>query len=314
MVRRVARVIAMLALVAGASAARADQPAQTAQEIVELRYDAPAECPPRSELEAAILERTPNVRIGAPAHRVFAVTIAATPDGFRGTLIVDRVADKELAAQRCDDLANALALVTALAIDPTATAAPTTVRPLAAAASTAHAPPTPAPRAPTSLAADVGAIVVAGVSPSALFAVALEGHVIWRERYQLEVAALAGRDTSAREDAQVRFTWLAGRLAGCRHGPHRRVTADACGHVEVGAVRASGEDIINQRDLTRLWLAAGAHGRVRIPVGARGFGLLQLGASLPLVRDRYIFAPDVAIHTTPVVTVWAGVGFGFTFR
>ncbi|MBC7974891.1 MAG: hypothetical protein H7138_07875, partial [Myxococcales bacterium] len=99
-------------------------PASAAPEIVELRYVAPDGCPARAVVEAGILERTPNVALGAPGRRVFAITIEPIADGFRGTLVVDDVADKELSAPRCDDLASALALVTALAIDPTATLTP----------------------------------------------------------------------------------------------------------------------------------------------------------------------------------------------
>jgi hypothetical protein len=300
MLRRAARAIAMLAVLASDAPSRADA------EVVELRYDAPAGCPARSEFEAEILERTPNVQLGAPARRVFAVTIEPTADGFHGALVVDRVADKELSAQRCDDLATALALVTALAIDPTAAVA---ARP--------RAPRPPAPAMSWSLDADIAAMVEAGVAPGAMFAAAIEARARSRG-YQLEVAAIAGRDTSAEDDVQqgalARFTWLAARLSGCRVWLARGFAVDGCGHVELGAVRATGQRIINQRDLTRLWLAAGLHAGGRVPIGARVFGLLQLGAALPIIRDRYIFAPNVAIHDTPFVTGWVVVGVGLQFR
>jgi hypothetical protein len=274
--------------------------------VVELRYDAPAGCPERSAFEAEILERTPNVRLGAPAHRVFAVAIEPTADGFRGALVVDQVADKELAARSCDDLATALALVTALAIDPTATVS---AQPRA---------PRPAARARRwSLEGDVDAMVEAGVGPEALFGAVIEARA-GSGAYQLELAGIAGRDTSTQDDAQdgarARFTWLAGRLGGCRAWRRRGFAIDGCGHVEVGAVRADGQMIVNQRDLTRLWLAAGLHGSAQLPLDTRVFGLLQLGVSLPIVRDRYIFAPNLSIHETPSVTGWVVVGVGMRFR
>jgi hypothetical protein len=43
------------------------------------------------------------------------------------------------------------------------------------------------------------------------------------------------------------------------------------------------------------------------------FAHLQLGASLPLVRDRYLFAPNVSIHETPGITGWLVVGVGMRF-
>jgi hypothetical protein len=295
--RRARLPIALMALCVG-SRARADQ------EVVELRYVAPPECPSRASFEAEILERTPNVRLAAPAQRVFEVTMEATPDGFRGTLVVDRIADKELSAPRCEDLTSALALVTALAIDPTASVAP-------------RAPPPPSEPARRSFAwsfeVDLDAMVEAGVGPGALFAAAIEARLTLRNSYAFELAAIVGRDSTEQDDATARFTWLAARPGACLRGLVERVTLDACGHVEVGAVRANGAMIINERDLTRLWLAAGLHGNARVPLGSRGFGLLQVGTSLPLVRDRYIFAPNVAVHETPGLTGWLVVGIGLRF-
>lgn len=322
----------VLLVMAAGSAARADQ------EVVELRYSAPPGCPSRAAFEAEILERTQRVRFAAehspeqppargsgstagdprnpicrgctgsgpsaaPARRVFAVTVETTADGFRGTLAVDRTSDKELAAPRCEDLTTALALVTALAIDPTATLTPRA------------RPPRPEPprRRAWQLELDADAMVETGAGPGALLAAAIEARASWRDGYAIELAAIAGRDSIARDDAEAQFTWLAARPAACRSSPVQDVTVDVCGHVEIGAVRAHGEMIVNQRDLTRLWLAAGLHATARLAFGSRGFGLLQLGASLPLVRDHYLFAPDVDIHDTPSVTGWLVVGVGVRF-
>lgn len=59
-------------------------------------------------------------------------------------------------------------------------------------------------------------MVASGVGPEALLAVALEGRTIRRRAYALELAALVGRDTAARDGARARFTWLASRAGGCR--------------------------------------------------------------------------------------------------
>jgi hypothetical protein len=280
---------AVLAVLAGTSTAHA------APEVVELRYAAPPGCPARGAFETAILERTPNVRLGAPARRVFDVTIETVPDGFRGRVAVDRVADKELAAPGCDELATALALVTALAIDPTAAAVRAT------------------PAEAWSFEADLDAMVEAGVGPDAMPAAVLEARASPRRRYPIEVAAIVGRDSASRAGAEARFTWFAGRIALCRRWFARAFAIDGCAHGEAGAVRAHGAMIVNQRDLTRLWLAAGVHGSARYPLDAQFFGLLQVGLSLPFVRDRYLFAPNDTIHETPAVTGWLLVGVGMRF-
>jgi hypothetical protein len=217
--------------------------------------------------------------------------------------------DKELEAQHCDDVANAFALVTALAIDPTATLVPRPAPP---------SPPPPPPAPPDDIAAievDVDAMVDAGVGPVAMFAAVIEARVRWRRDYRLELAAIIGRDSTSSEDGgEARFTWLAARPALCRRWIWHAMAYGGCGHAELGAVRASGQQIVNQRDLTRLWLAAGVHGSFGVPLYQNIFAQLQLGASVPLVRDRYIFAPNEAIHDTPFVTGWLVLGIGMQFR
>ena len=297
--RCVVLAMAVPAWLAGAAPVRAE----VEEEIVELRYVAPPGCPARDVVEAAIRVRTPNVRIAAEARRVFAITIAAVADGFRGTLVVDQVADKELAALRCEDLATALALVTALAIDPTVSVLP--VAP-------AGRPVLPVART-WSFEADVGGMVETGISPDALFAMVVEARARVRHTYRFELSAIAGRDSIARDGAQARFTWLAARLGACRLWRGWGITAGACGDVEAGAVRAGGEMIVNQRDLTRLWLAAGVHGSTEVPLGSRMFAHVQLGLSLPFLRDRYLFAPNMELHETPSVTGWLTLGVGVRF-
>jgi hypothetical protein len=297
MLGRARLVVAAVVWLAGAPPARAEE------EVVELRYTAPPACPARDVVEGAIRARTPNVRLAAPARRVFAITIEPEADGFRGTLLVDQVADKQLAAPRCDDLATALALVTALAIDPAASVVPRT--------------PPARPEVPRASAwafeADVDGMVEVGVGPEALLAAVAQGRASVRRTYQLELAAIAGSDATARGGAAARFTWLAARSGACRLWLRWGITAGACGDVEIGGVRASGQRIVNQRDLWRLWLAAGVHGSARYPFGSRIFGQVQLGAAVPFVRDRYLFAPNVELHDTPSVTGWLMLGIGVRF-
>ena len=283
----------MVAVVAAlGGAARADE------EVVELRYAAPAACPTREAVTDEIRARTPNVRLSGHARRVFAITIDRTAEGFRGTLVVDLVARKELSAPRCDDLATALALVTALAIDPAALAAPQPAR--------------SGPVLVWAFDAELGGMLVAGVAPEPMAAAVL-GARAYRQRYQGELAAIIGHEATTTDAAQARFTWVAGRVSGCRRAEPAPVEVAVCGDVEAGAVRASARDIVNQRALTRLWLAAGLHAAARYPADARLFGQLQLGVSLPLTRDRYLFAPGVAIHDTPSVVGALVVGVGVRF-
>jgi len=262
---------------------------------VELTYRAPASCPSRAAVEDAIRERMPAVQFAAHAGRAFAIAIAPSGDGFAGTLSVDGAADQPLSARRCDDLVEALALVTAIAIDPEA--AITTPRP--------H-------RAHVRRWDLYGAFaLVSGIAPS-LMPGGDAGVRLRIGAWDVGLAGLAGLRSHREEDGgRARFLWLTARPSACwvaiRTG---RFDAAACGEAELGAVRASGQDIVNGRDLWRLWLAVGAGARARFALNARVFTQLELGASVPLSRDTYLFAPGMTIHQTAAVTGWGTVGVG----
>jgi hypothetical protein len=308
---RSASALAIVATFAGAGAARADQ--GRAEEVVELRYAAPPECPTRDAAVGLIRERTPAVRFEAGAPRVFAVSVTAGEQGYTGALVVDATADKQLTAQRCDDLVTALALVIALAIDPEAAAGPRDEPPPPPPPPSPPSPPqVPPPRA-RRLDGALAGVLGAGVTPDPLVAGSLAARATW-PALAAELAVVAGRDSTREADATASFTRVVVRPAVCWLPLRRRIELGGCGHVELGVVRATGDEIINGRGLTRLWAAAGAHGTLRWPGSqSRSFAQLQLGMAVPITRDRYRFMPGIVIHETPPVTGWLGLGVGLRF-
>lgn len=110
--------------VAAASLAPAVARAET--EAIRIEYRADALCPSQAEFTAKVLRRTQRARL-ASAHepaRTFVVAITRHRAGFRGSLVI-READRSTIGRRveganCGELADALALSTALAVDPTA--------------------------------------------------------------------------------------------------------------------------------------------------------------------------------------------------
>jgi hypothetical protein len=316
--------------IAGTGGAGRAEPAPTPEkieEVVELRYRAPPGCPGRDALIELIRERAPGARFAAGARRAFEISVTAGEHGYTGALVVDATADKQLAATRCDDLVTALALVIALAIDPTAaaprdsTAAAPRDQPAAAPAPGPAAavtrlatdrPPAAPPRVRT-LDASIGGALALGVTPDPLLAGSLAARRAW-PALAAEVAILAGRDTTRTAAASASFTRLVARPAACRLATRRGIELGGCAHAEIGLVHATGGDIINSRGLTRLWAAAGAHGILRWPgPTSRGFVQLQLGGTAAITRDRYRFMPGIVIYETPPVSGWLGLGAGLRF-
>jgi hypothetical protein len=116
-----------------------------------LRYEAAAEgCPSRGEFAALVLARTPHVRLTDDAARRWSVVLERRKGVFRGAFAVDGPggrATREIEASTCTQLADAMSLVVALAVDPEAVLTPG-LPPTAPQASDPEAPRGPAPPAP----------------------------------------------------------------------------------------------------------------------------------------------------------------------
>jgi hypothetical protein len=281
-------------MLAGSARAHADAPAR-------LIYGAPAACPDAAAFAAAVHERAPRALLDEDAPRTFTIAIAASAAGFTGALTASDASEpRVLAAARCDDLVAALALITALAIDPSALA-----------------DPPPAPPAPIAArwAADalVGIDLALGVAPDPLIAAALGARLRRRDLGHLDLTILAARDTTRTAAGTAQVTWLTARLSACWTAPARSIALDACGDAEAGLLSAAGHDVVRAQDLRRPWLALGGHGAIRWPATARIFGELDVGAAIPLIRDRFYFYPNVLIHQASVVTPWLAVGAGVRF-
>jgi hypothetical protein len=96
-------------------------------EPIRLDYRAPANsCPSTSSFTADVLRRTPTARAAATGEeaRTFVIVIEPRAAAFAGSLTVREGADvtvaRRVVANRCSEVADALALSIALAVDPTA--------------------------------------------------------------------------------------------------------------------------------------------------------------------------------------------------
>jgi hypothetical protein len=126
-----------------------------------LDYRAASGCPTNAEFVSAVLARGGSVDLGAGSNAEIDVVIERTGDGYRGTARVRNAGQssdtREVSAPACADVADGLAIVTALASQtgsmpdsapPTsAVAAPAPAK----AATTPNAPATPQPKPSTRL-------------------------------------------------------------------------------------------------------------------------------------------------------------------
>jgi len=117
------RVAAITLLAIAVLALAAVGRAQDVETIV-LPYDAPTECPDAKVFAGQLEARTAHARVATEAGatgRVFDVRILKLAAGYKGTLSIHAegaASIRTVTARACKDVVEALALVSAIAIDP----------------------------------------------------------------------------------------------------------------------------------------------------------------------------------------------------
>jgi len=328
----------------------------SAPEQVQLRYSAGAGCPTEAAFvnEVGARIRRPLEWVSANPTTLIVVTLDQISDHATGKLEVTRSAAqptrREFIASTCAEVGSALALVTALALDPNAR---TEALPAASASSTASAfegptpaEPTPAPveavtlpvlpaRRETPPAAEPPperpsrATYVAWVGPTAGVSLGYApeplvtlGLTLGAQRRvarglspSLQLTPLWGKTGTTGPDADSgAFAWAMARLEACP--TQLPLSADLafvpCAAAEVGRLSARGTaSQITPVAAERWWFAAGVAASLHFAVG-HFFARLGTQALFPATRDEFVFTdPEQLVHRATVVVWGANLGLGF---
>ena len=320
-----------LALALAPESVAADEESQP----VRLELRAPQGCPTAARFWDRVRGRTRRARIAKAGEAARLVRVIIVPDeGSRvsGSVTIDEnggvAARREVGGGACADVADALALVVALAIDPLAqlTAAPVEEpspdprpRDLQVideedVARQRRPPPPPPTRWRLGLGAQVA--MAMGSAPNALFGAALFGELrAPSTRGAVRLSLEGATSSSTLGPAEARFTLWGGRLDACPVG----VAAGAfgiepCAAFEAGAMVAAGAAVQNAQTHVRPWLAPGAILRARWSFApARLHVEAEGGALFAIVRDEYFFQPQTSVYAVPLVGARAAVGVGVAF-
>jgi hypothetical protein len=318
-------------------------------EVVRLEYTASAGCPDREAFERQISARTSRARFedGAQARRLFRVHVDAGPPATGSvTVEQDRAAGRSrgVSGDTCADVANALALVVALAVDPRAlegggAAAPVPApvpesvpAPVPESAPAPESAPVPAPESapapepepapesspsrPFSLGADLALATnttpIPLIGPAPFFAWQSPGSTI-----AARVGVSVVRATTGIVDmtgGSGSFVWTVGHVDGCAaflpHGPARLF---ACARVEAGDLDAEGVSVAAPQKQSRAWFAAGPLFRTEWSVARPLFLDLELAAMFRPVAFRFYFLPDTTAYRMPMLGLYASGGVGVYF-
>jgi hypothetical protein len=305
---------------------------------VHLDYQAPPECPTAAAFFAQVHARTLLVRLASDAEpaRIVKVDVTTDASASRGRLSVGEGAEtsaaREVTSRSCDEVVAALALFTALALDPTASSAPIEEVPAPApaaspSASAPSAPPAPASSPPESApqsqasadwwwGAGVSALMTTSLAPDPLFGAALVGHAsaaragTWSPALRVAFQqTLTDHVVAPQGDAS--FSWSAARLDLCP----MRLDAGSwslapCLFGDIGLLRARGSNTSSPVSWTRLFADGGGGGHIIVWLSKRLFLEAEGGVFLPWRRDRFYWRPNVPVLEVPLIGGSAQVGAG----
>lgn len=312
-----------LALLASSAGARARADDRTP---IRLNYGAPRSCPNADAFLAQVAARTPLARLsrGDEAATALSVVVQDVPGGNAGRLALvspdGTAAVREVSAADCTQVVAALALMTALAIDPNASTAVVTPAPPPQPAAAATAQP-PAGGDGTRWIFELGVLgeALGGVAPDPAWVVrpfvqlARESDSRWS--LALRLSAARAHAETANSVGKGELTLLSARLEACpaRFSAARGFALSACLPVDIGQLEAEGSDLTPSERVARPWLSIGATGRVEWQL----LDMLVLEAAgelfFPIVRDRFFVGADATLHRAPALAGGASAGIGVRF-
>lgn len=301
--------------------ARAEEPGG-----IELDWTAPAECPDRAEEIASIQKRLRASTTRASAFRARA-GITHEEGGFRVRIETDAggvLHERSVDGERCEDVAEAAALIIALAIDPgVAPKAPPS------APSPAPVPVAPPParevdrapsiaRQPVALRGTVGvfgaldAAALPAPAPGVGGALGLEvgrGRLAaYAAYFPRQRATVSG--TGSGGDVGLALGGLAACFAFLRSGA---LSLHGCLEFEAGALSGEGFGVIVPGSGRALWLAPGAGFGGKLALSSALRLVLSFDALVPVSHRGFELSGLDEVYRPPFVTARTALGLEVSF-
>jgi hypothetical protein len=306
-------------------------------EPVSIRIDGSVPCTSDADFFERVRRRAAGARSGQADEptRTFTIRIDGTAPSMQGRLSVvhldGRSSTREVSGESCNDVVDALALITAVDIDPDAARAAPSEQPVLP-------PPAPAfdeQRAPTvdwvpasesgpswHLAAGIEPSVIARVAPQSLVGLPVfveltrASSASWAPSFVLGFERTLDSTTESQVGDAV-FDLVEGFAQACTllRG-WERFWAGPCTRFEVGALQAAGKggkSLISARPDSGPWLAFGLAGRADFRLAGPVHLGAQIGLGIPLVRYDYRFDPGPSFGEAKPWSWRAGLGFKVGF-
>ncbi len=292
-----------------------------------LRLEVEAACTDGDDFGRRLRSHSSRLDVGSDEDATkVAVTIPAASPGERafGTM---RVGDsiRRVEGATCEEIADALSLVTVLMFDPAAgTPSPPPEPPVTAPAAPEAAPPAPLARAtietpvlPSPAREDdrrwaigmhaVGAAIDVVPIGASVFGEMMRGRDLSTLTLRLAATTYSASVELGPRGANMVWSFLAPEVCPLRVrvGP---VSVFPCAGVAVGVLSSEPtRGAARPRSLRRAWFAPRGAVRARVGVTPRLGVELEAGLDVPRVRDRYSFG-DIEAYRIPAVIPSLGLG------
>jgi hypothetical protein len=316
-------------------------------ESVHIDYGSPASCPDAAAFMRSLQARTTRFRLTEEEQgRRFFVRVTAAGSGFAGRLEIrgsdGRTANRSVDGAVCEEVAEALALMTALAIDPNALmtvpkaggkdAGNSSQKISAQEASqrlapvTVIDPPSSAKASePWQWSAGMLGHMTSGLSPNLGYGgqlfVEAEAPPSSRLGPALRVGIFFNQsDVELSTGAAARFQWALATGGGCAvrlAAMGQRLAVTPCLALRLGLLRGEGQRISQPQQTVSAWVDAGPVLQVRFAVMERLILEVQGALMAPLYRPTFEIT-DMGKRTTaysvPRLGGLLGMGLSYRFR
>jgi hypothetical protein len=309
--------------------------AEPNEEVVRLEYHAPPACDDEAQFFAQARARAPQMRLARPDERarVFIVEIEQHATLTSAKLTVrdpdGQTTVRNVETKDCSEAVNALALITALAVNPRASAEPKETPvpsvdniPLvpgpAPPASTHAAPAHALGPSPWTWRAGMAGFGVGAIAPDPLFGARVSAEMVHLTSHGMAPSfrvslGYATHSGFVVEGGTAHFAYAGANAEMCplRLPPAGNLVFRPCVMADVGFVVARGSDTLNPRSAVRPWADIGTGARLAWMLGGDIGVELDVGCMFPIWRDRFLFGTD-SFHRV----AWVGglAALGLTLR
>jgi hypothetical protein len=313
-------------------------------DAIHITYTAPAGCPSDAAFLWQVRSRVREVHALATRYEIVVTSDARQVRGVLRVQEESRETVRHLTGASCEEVAEGLALIMALLIDPGASTAPARDLPPATppasrepvqppklpppeglpepsdTAVALHPSPPPSPPPSRHVSLEAGGVlflrnaIAPGVNASGGPFVETEilGSGLVSPRLRMSVEFGSSQPVFV-GDGRADFSWTTGILDSCAvvQLVRSRLALPLCVGLDFGRIVATGSHVPDPQTERKAWLSIDTTARVDwSPADGSWFLELDAGAQTPLYRARFYFSPSTTLYTTPKVAAFAGIGVG----